>query len=132
MGVDTLLHLRDPVSFLPLIFKSNETRIGATKLPDVVQLLITKFAQRHDLKSDLSRQDRKGMEDDALSESVRATSSVSPLPKMRRLKARTCSGVWMRLAEAPWGRMIEYSLQACLHDSRLRRHVFHESGFIDN
>ena len=35
----------------------------------LVQLLITKFAQRDDLKSDLSRQDRKGMEDDALSES---------------------------------------------------------------
>src|SRR6266404_6099374 len=38
--------------------------------------------------------------------------------------------LWMRLAEAPWGRTIEYLLQACLHDSRLRRHVFHESGFI--
>jgi len=40
--------------------------------------------------------------------------------------------LWMRLAEAPWGRMTEYSLQACLRDSRLRRHVFHESGFINN
>src|SRR5467141_272965 len=27
--------------------------------------------------------------------------------------------LWMRLAEAPWGRTIEYLLQACLHDSRL-------------
>jgi len=82
-----LLHLRDQVFFLPLIFNHDETWIGTTKLPGIVQLLITKLAQRNDLvESDLARQDGKGMEDDASPNPMWATSSVSPLPKMRRSK----------------------------------------------